>query len=41
MKNNKVKKIVIVLFFIVTALVLAWFLIIHPLIDFSGKEDTL
>lgn len=41
MKNNKVKKIVIVLFFIVTALVLAWFLIIHPLIDFSGKEDKL
>ena len=41
MKNNKVKKIVIVLFFIVTALVLAWFLVIHPLIDFSGKEDKL
>ena len=41
MKNNKVKKIVIILFFVVAALVLTWFLIIHPLIDFSGKEDKL
>lgn len=41
MKNNKVKKIVIILFFVVAALVLAWFLIIHPLIDFSKKEDKL
>lgn len=41
MKNKKVKKIVIVLVVIILALVLAWFLIIHPLLDFSSKEKEL
>lgn len=41
MKDNKVKKIVIISSFVIVILVLVWFLIIYPLIDFSGKEDKL
>lgn len=41
MKDNKVKKIVVILFFIVVVLIFAWFLVIHPLIDFNGKEEKL
>ena len=41
MENKKVKKIFIVLVFVVLALVLVWFLIVHPLLDFNSKEKEL
>lgn len=41
MENKKVKKIIIVLVIVILALVLTWFLIIHPLLDFSSKEKEL
>lgn len=41
MKDNKVKKIVIIISVVVLALVLIWFLIIYPLIDFNKKEKEL
>lgn len=41
MKDNKAKKIVVIISVVVVALVLIWFLIVYPLIDFNRKEKEL
>ena len=41
MKDNKIKKIVVIIFCVIAVLTLAWFLIIYPLIDFNSKEKKL